>query len=138
MIFVHLFVLGDVHAYPSMVPCMAWVILVGEEAGNMVTVDSFECHVQLCVFLFFFFLLLWKSPLFSSKLDDNFDVLYRILVIIDKFNKLVSWSITAQSPLTSPIHRFQASVRVTRSCDPVKMGYLDPSTQLAVKSSAVI
>ncbi len=49
-------------------------------------------------------LFIWKeSPLFNNKLDEEMlYVCYRILV---KFNKLVFWNITAQSPLTSPTYR---------------------------------
>ncbi len=61
--------------------------------------------------------------------------------MIDKFQKLVFWSITAQSTLTSPTHRFiylcvQASVRVTHSHTDVKLSYPVPP-DLAVESSVL-
>ncbi len=66
---------------------------------------------------------------------------YRILVIIEKLNKLVIWSITAQSTLTSQTHRFiylclLASLWVICSCDDVKLGNPVPLDQ-AVESSAL-
>ncbi len=81
--FTHLFQSGDVRVHRSVLPRMAWVTLLGDEAVYMAS-------KQLCVFYLF------KSPLFSSKLDcENVDILYRILVIIDKFKDLVFliWSI---------------------------------------------